>query len=96
MCQVLRPYSNLANLKIWEFYTCEDLAHGPSYDIEVAHREMSQNEDTDTVETPGQVIRRVINGCYDNILLQEPDFFQWQFQVCEVLYTHPLMFWFNS
>ena len=80
--QVLRPYSNLSNLKIWDYYLIEDLAHGPSYDIEVTQREIRQNEDQEPVETIGQPRRKVINGCYDNILIQQPDNFQWQFQVC--------------
>ncbi|XP_052797634.1 myotubularin-related protein 13-like isoform X4 [Mya arenaria] len=77
---VLRPYSNLSNMKIWDYYLTEDLAHGPSYDIEVAQREISQNEDTDSLEMPGHMVRKIINGCYDNIMLQQPDHFQWQFQ----------------
>ena len=81
LLQVLRPYSNLSNLKIWDYFTTEDLAHGPSYDIEVATKEIKQNEDTDTLEVVGEQVRKVINGCYDNIGLQEPDHFQWQFQV---------------
>lgn len=77
---VLRPYSNLSNLKIWDYYVTEDLAHGPSYDIEVTQREIRQNEDQEPVETIGQPRRKVVNVCYDNILIQQPDNFQWQFQ----------------
>ena len=79
--QVLRPYSNLSNLKIWDYFVTEDLAHGPSYDIEAAQREIRQNEDHEPVETIGQSLRKVVNGCYDNIMIQQPDHFQWQFQV---------------
>lgn len=78
---MLRPYSNLANLKVWDYFTTEDLAHGPSYDIEVAQKELSQNEETETLEMLGNLTRRVVNGCYDNIMLQQPDYYQWQFQV---------------
>ncbi|XP_053384706.1 myotubularin-related protein 13-like isoform X1 [Mercenaria mercenaria] len=77
---VLRPYSYLSNLKIWDYYTVEDLAHGPSYDIEIVHREITQNEDSESLELMGQQQRKVINGCYDNVMLQEPDHFCWQFQ----------------
>ncbi|XP_052225213.1 myotubularin-related protein 13-like isoform X3 [Dreissena polymorpha] len=82
---VLRPYSNLANLKVWDYFTTEDLAHGPSYDIEVAQKELSQNEETETLEMLGQHTRRVVNGCYDNVMLQQPDYFQWQFQEIQKL-----------
>ena len=78
---MLRPYSNLSNLQIWDYYTTEDLAHGPSYDIEVTQKEIRQNEDTDTLEVIGQHQRKVVNACYDNVMLQQPDQFQWQFQV---------------
>ncbi|KAL4225636.1 ARS-binding factor 1 [Mactra antiquata] len=77
---VLRPYSNLSNLKIWDYYTTEDLAHGPSYDIEVVQKEIRQNEDQESVELLGQSQRKIVNGCYDSVMLQQPDYFQWQFQ----------------
>lgn len=79
--QVLRPYSNLANLKIWDYYVTEDLAHGPSYDIEVVAKELRLNEDVDiTTGLPPQK-RKIVNGCYDNVPLQEPDIYSWQLQV---------------
>ena len=62
----------------------EDLAHGPSYDIEAAQKEIKQNEDQEPVETIGQPRRKVVNGSYDNIMIQQPDYFQWQFQVSQV------------
>lgn len=34
--EVLRPYSNVSNLKVWDFYTEETLAEGPPYDWELA------------------------------------------------------------
>ncbi|ELK24647.1 Myotubularin-related protein 5 [Myotis davidii] len=34
--EVLRPYSNVSNLKVWDFYTEETLAQGPPYDWELA------------------------------------------------------------
>ena len=86
--QVLRPYSNLSNLKIWDYFLTEDLAHGPSYDIEVTQREIHQNEDQEPVETIGQPRRKVVNGCYDNIMIQQPDNFQWQFQVGAMCVLH--------
>ena len=78
---MLRPYSYLSNLKIWDYYTTEDLAHGPSYDIEIVHREIRQNEDSESLELMGQQQRKIINGCYDNVMIQQPDHFCWQFQV---------------
>ncbi|XP_041365406.1 myotubularin-related protein 13-like [Gigantopelta aegis] len=75
---VLRPYSNISNLKIWDYYLGEDLANGPSYDIEVANRELRQNEDQES-EAMEISRRKILSGCYDNIMLQEPNFFEKQF-----------------
>jgi hypothetical protein len=79
--QVLRPYSNLSNLHVWDYFLTEDLAHGPSYDIDIVHKEIRQNEDPDLVEGLGPRRRKVVNGCYDNIMLQQPGLFRYQFQV---------------
>ncbi|KAL5006472.1 hypothetical protein ScPMuIL_015278 [Solemya velum] len=84
---VLRPYSNLANLKVWDYYLTEDLAHGPSYDIEVVNREIRQNEEHEIIEGMGLERRKIINGCYDNILLKQPDVFRWQLQEIHKLET---------
>ncbi len=72
--QVLRPYSNVANLKIWEYFLKEDLAHGPVYDIEVVAKELKildEEEEADLAIT--QNSRRIVNGCYDNIEHVQPD-----------------------
>ncbi|KAG5830670.1 hypothetical protein ANANG_G00313110 [Anguilla anguilla] len=33
--EVLKPYSNISNLKVWDFYTGETLSEDPSYDWEL-------------------------------------------------------------
>ena len=78
--QVLRPYSNLSNLKIWEYYLSEDLAHGPSFEIDITAKEIQLNEEEITDNMP-QTTRKVVNGCYDNINIQEPNVFVWNLQV---------------
>ncbi|ESO95293.1 hypothetical protein LOTGIDRAFT_232003 [Lottia gigantea] len=84
--QVMRPYSNISNLKIWSYYLNEDLCHGPSYDIELVNQELHQSEDNEA-EAMGIVKRKILNGCYDNILLQEPNYFRFQFQEIHKLET---------
>ena len=32
---ILRPFSNLSDLYIWNYYFGEELKHGPSYDYEI-------------------------------------------------------------
>ena len=84
---MLRPYSNLSNLRIWDHYLGEDLANGPSYDIEVATREYRQNDDQEADVT--EISRRkILSACYDNMMFQEPNFFEKQFMVCEYSWMH--------
>ena len=32
---VLRPYCNISDFQIWDYYLAEELRHGPSYDYEL-------------------------------------------------------------
>lgn len=74
---VLRPLFNLASLKIWDYYVGEELAHGPSYDLEVVqmerHRqeELEMNPDYDKVENH----RIVVNAIYDSVEQSIPNSF---------------------
>lgn len=66
---VLRPAFNLPSLRIWDYYVGEELAHGPSYDLEVVqmekHRqeELELNPDFDKVDN-GRII---VNAIYDSV-----------------------------
>nr|KAG5695682.1 hypothetical protein BaRGS_022359 [Batillaria attramentaria] len=79
---VLRPYSNISSLEVWDYYLTEDLAHGPSYDVELAESELRQNTDMlpDSAAATADGRRVIINSCYDNITLQQPDYFRHQFR----------------
>ena len=64
---VLRPYSNISNLKLWDYYLEEDLAHGPPYDLEVIEMEESREVEEALIDGPiSPSMRKVVNGCYDN------------------------------
>ncbi|KAL3842272.1 hypothetical protein ACJMK2_020304 [Sinanodonta woodiana] len=78
---VLRPYSNLSNLKIWDYYTTEDLSHGPSYDLDVVQKEIRLSDEQEVIDAQGHEAehRRTINGCYDSVLFLQPDSFRCQF-----------------
>lgn len=80
--QVLRPYSNISNLQIWDYYLLEDLAHGPSFDFEIVAMEMQKEEETEAImndstssnkKKPSN--RKVLNSCYDNIGISQPEVF---------------------
>ncbi|RUS71898.1 hypothetical protein EGW08_020336 [Elysia chlorotica] len=68
-----RPYSNVSNLKIWDFFTTEDLHRGAPYDLDLEEGE-GQGEELEA-EAMGVTRRRTLNACYHNIMLQQPDFF---------------------
>ncbi|XP_017694369.1 PREDICTED: myotubularin-related protein 5 [Lepidothrix coronata] len=72
--EVLRPYSNISNLKVWDYYTEETLSEGPSYDWELTQGQPEHVEEPDRQDTGApQSKRRIIWPCYDNRSRVEPD-----------------------
>lgn len=47
---VLRPCAHLPNLEIWGYYLGEELAHGPSYDLEVLQMDYQQDEESEAAD----------------------------------------------
>lgn len=72
--EVLRPYSNISNLKVWDYYTQETLSEGPSYDWELTQGQVEPMEEASQQDssTP-QSKRRIIWPCYDSCSRTEPD-----------------------
>ncbi|PKK17931.1 hypothetical protein A306_00000258 [Columba livia] len=71
---VLRPYSNISNLKVWDYYTEETLSEGPSYDWELAQGQPEHVEEADRQGTGAPPTKRkIIWPCYDNRSRVEPD-----------------------
>ncbi|XP_030072863.1 myotubularin-related protein 5 isoform X3 [Microcaecilia unicolor] len=72
--EVLRPYSNISNLKVWDYYTWETLSEVPSYDWELVHGHYQQMEEAERQDTSApQSKRKIIWPCYDNRSKVEPD-----------------------
>lgn len=71
--QVLRPYSNVSNLKVWDFYTEESLAEGPPYDWELAQGPPEPPEEERLDGGAPQSRRRVVWPCYDSRPRAQPD-----------------------
>nr|XP_055184234.1 myotubularin-related protein 5 isoform X2 [Nyctereutes procyonoides] len=71
--EVLRPYSNVSNLKVWDFYTEETLAEGPPYDWELAQGPPEPPEDERPDGAAPQSRRRVVWPCYDSRPRAQPD-----------------------
>ena len=72
LLQVLRPFSNISNLKIWEYYLTEDMSSGTPYDCELLEGDLRSDEEQEAEHAAVLGSRRIINGCYDNIMLLEP------------------------
>ena len=78
---VLRPFSNFSNLKLWDYYLTEDLAHGSFYDFELLD-EMHADDESDIVDLPlTSVPRCIVNSCYDNVMQVVPDSCSYLLQV---------------
>ncbi|XP_060044813.1 myotubularin-related protein 5 isoform X2 [Erinaceus europaeus] len=71
--EVLRPYSNVSNLKVWDFYTEETLAEGPPYDWELAQGPPEPPEEDRPDGGAPQSRRRVVWPCYDSRPRAQPD-----------------------
>ncbi|KAI4880301.1 hypothetical protein NFI96_031722 [Prochilodus magdalenae] len=75
--EVLRPYSFISNLKVWDFYTEETLSEGPSFDWELVqgkpegHTEDAATDKPETAAPKSQ--RRVVWPCYDSLSKVLPD-----------------------
>lgn len=73
--QVLRPYTFISNLKMWDFYTEETLSEGPLYDWETKSRQERLAEETmekpDTNAPKSQ--RHIVWPCYDSLSKVMPD-----------------------
>ena len=42
---VLRPFSHLSDLVLWDYYTGEEMRHGPPYDPEYADLDLASDEE---------------------------------------------------
>lgn len=74
--QVLKPYSFISNLKVWDFYTEETLSEGPSFDWELVRgrQEKPQEEAGERQETTApKSQRRIVWPCYDSLSKVVPD-----------------------
>ncbi|KAM8740415.1 myotubularin-related protein 5 isoform 5-T5 [Acanthopagrus schlegelii] len=73
--EVLRPYTFISNLKVWDFYMEETLSEGPSYDWELRGRQERLAEETpEKPDTSGpKSQRRIVWPCYDSLSKAVPD-----------------------
>ena len=76
--QVLRPYTNVSSLRVWDYYVEENLYGGPSFDRELF--EAATNEDNE--QPLEQSDRRTVNASYDDVAHAELDIHRWLLEVC--------------
>ncbi|XP_043569141.1 myotubularin-related protein 5 [Chiloscyllium plagiosum] len=72
--EVLRPYANISNLKVWDYYTDETISEGPPYDWELVYNRREQVDDGERADTmSAQAQRKIVWPCYDNQNKTMPD-----------------------
>ena len=73
---VIRPSFSIPSLKLWDYYVSEELAHGPSYDLEVVGMEQQRQEVLEaTTNDSDKTMRRTVSAFYDSIIHSEPNCF---------------------
>lgn len=71
---VLKPSSNIAIFKLWDYFTTEELIHGPSFDTEVFGMTRQHQEELQaSVDQSKSTKRRLVVFNYDCIHLTQPD-----------------------
>jgi myotubularin-related protein 5/13 len=71
---VLKPSSSIAIFKLWDYYTTEELIHGPSFDTEVFGMTRQHQEELQASADHSKATkRRLVVFNYDCIHLTQPD-----------------------
>jgi len=72
---VLRPFSHMSDLVLWDYYIMEELRYGPSYDMEIAELELQQEEEVDSLsDQPSlRLAKHTLTHGYDNLSSDHPD-----------------------
>ena len=74
---MLRPYTNISSLRIWDYYLKENFFGGPSFDRELF--EKATSEDNEAPLMPND--RRIVDACYDTVKEVQLDQQRWQLEV---------------
>lgn len=72
---VLRPFSHLSDLVLWDYYTTEELRYGPPYDLEVLGLEQQQEEEDalDDMDLTMRPAKHCLSSGYDNLAVDHPN-----------------------
>lgn len=71
---VIKPNAHIACFKLWDYYTSEDLIHGPSYDLEVFNMNRQHQEELQASSDQSKASkRRLVVTNYDCVHLTQAD-----------------------
>ena len=72
---VLRPFSHISDLVLWDYYVKEELRGGPAYDLEIAGMEADAEDEADgsMISDTGLLTRGSLTLGYDNMATDHPD-----------------------
>ena len=72
---VLRPFSHISDLVLWDYYVKEELRGGPAYDLEIAGMEADTEDEADgsLISDSGLLTRASLTLGYDNMASDHPD-----------------------
>jgi len=72
---VLRPFSHMSDLVLWDYYVKEELRYGPAYDLEIAGLELQQEQEVDSLtDQPSlRLAKHTMTRGYDNVISDQPD-----------------------
>ena len=72
---VLRPFSHISDLELWDYYVKEELRGGPAYDLEIAGMEAEAEDEADgsLLSDTGLVTWGSLTLGYDNLATDHQD-----------------------
>ncbi len=83
---VLRPFSHVSDLRIWDYFTSEELRHGAAYDLEIYSLDLQDQEEMEDLsglggwnrqnqDCGGRRNRKTLTAGYDCVKRSLPDNF---------------------
>jgi len=72
---VLRPFSHMSDLVLWDYYVKEELRYGPSYDLEIAGLELQREQEVDclTDQPSMRLANHSMTHGYDSVITDQPN-----------------------
>ncbi|XP_020625172.1 myotubularin-related protein 13-like isoform X2 [Orbicella faveolata] len=78
--KVLRPFCKVPNLKVWKYFTTENLSTGPTYDLELINDVTTTTENEQSVDGKQETYGSCMTGCYGDVTQFNNDECSWLLQ----------------